>query len=332
MVLHFIKVLQTSEKECIISSIFVIGRFVWDNVFRECIVLLLTCTLLFDSPQNGDKRPSLPYFSEITTQKLRRNSLKYAEDPIAGTQKDELEFLREITGGAKAEVEEVRRNMDLFRGASFSTFAEDVGAMDGMDDGDDNSVEVISGKSGTLILPDGSTTEKTATFKLYSSSDNSNRSETSDTSSTDHLDQIVRLSSVLKSTTLSPEFAIKTEVQCIDKSEARDVTSFREDDGSSRLIHSSDAKPVLKDLRTALLTGDSQSFCLKVRSRARINLRHETNPNTYISIIKYAQKQTISSKSSDRVAKSSTYRVHFGNDDDDKIVPDDDFVHNDWDA
>jgi hypothetical protein len=49
-------------------------------------------------------------------------------------------------------------------------------------------------------------------------------------------------------------------------------------------------------------------------------------------IIEYVKKQIHSSKSLDRIAKSSTYRVHFGNEDDDKILPDDDFLYNDWDA
>ncbi len=262
---------------------------------------------MFDSPQNGDKRPSLPYFSELTTQKMRRNSLKYAEDPVAGTPKDELEFLREITGGAKAEVEEVRRNMNLFRGASFSTFAEDVGAMEGKDDGEDNSGEVISGKSGTVTLPYGAETEKTATFKLYSSSDSSDRSETTETSSIDHLDQIVLLSSVLKSTSLSPELAKTTEVRRFDGNEAIDVTCFREDDGSSHLIPASDATPELKDLRT-VLSRDSQPFCLKVRSRACMNLQHETHQITLLSSLSNAYRNTPFRRSHQTVLPS---RPHF---------------------
>lgn len=281
---------------------------------------------LIASLQTGDRRPSLPYFSEIATQKIRKNSLKFADYPIAGTPKDELEFLREITGGTKAEVEEVRQNMNLFRGASFSTFAEDVGMIDGSD-GEDDSDELIPRKFSTVNFPGTAKTEETSIHKSFCPSDSSSKSETSGTSPTAHLIQIAQLSSAINGIAMSPELAKPTECKLLHDIEGTVATSLRSSrvgDSASRLIHDMDHKPDVKDLRAALSKVDSQR-CLKVRMQsATMNFSHE--PCSVTLNIKFAQKQPPS------IAKSSTYRVHFGNEDDDKILPDDDFLHNDWDA
>ena len=181
--------------------------------------------------------------------------MKYAEEPVAGTPKDELEFLREITGGTTAEVEEVRQNMDLFRGASFSTYAEDVGMLDGNFD--------------TVNYTGGSKNEETAAFKTYSPSDSSARSEASG-ASLDHLDQIVRLSSAMNSTILSPELAKPTEAKGSRKIEATEVTSVRGVDGA-RFIHASGTEPDLQELKTVLPNqGESRPLGLiKVSSSVR---------------------------------------------------------------
>lgn len=255
---------------------------------------------------------------------MRRNSLRYADLPVAGTPKDELEFLREITGGVKTEVEEVRRNMNLFCGASFSTYAEDAGMIDRKDDGEKNSEEVVA------TLPGGTKKDEPVSLKSYSPSDSSSRSGTSGTSSVDHLDQIVRLSSVMKSATLSPELAKSTEVSCTHENEATEVTSFHANDGASWLTKASDRKPDLKDLKQSLSMGDNRQG-LQVSSAVAMNMPHETFPTTLLGH-EYKQKKIHLSKSTERIAKSSTYQEHFGNEDDDKILPDDDFLHNDWDA
>mmetsp|Transcript_39097 Transcript_39097/g.81814 ORF Transcript_39097/g.81814 Transcript_39097/m.81814 type:complete len:505 (-) Transcript_39097:275-1789(-) len=49
---------------------------------------------------SGDMRPSLPYFDD-SVRKAKKNSLKDAEEPPMSTTRDELQFLREITGGGK---------------------------------------------------------------------------------------------------------------------------------------------------------------------------------------------------------------------------------------
>lgn len=181
--------------------------------------------------------------------------MKYAEEPVAGTPKDELEFLREITGGTTAEVEEVRQNMDLFRGASFSTYAEDMGMLDGNFD--------------TVNYTGDTKNEETAAFKTQSPSDSSARSEASG-ASLDHLDQIVRLSSAMKSTTLSPELAKPTEAKGSREIEATEVTSVRGVDGA-RFIHASGTEPDLQELKTVLPNqGESRPLGLiKVSSRVR---------------------------------------------------------------
>lgn len=254
------------------------------------------------------------------------NSLKFADDPIAGTPKDELEFLRDITGGTTAEVEEVRQNMNLFRGASFSTFAEDVGMIDG-NDGEDDYDEVIPGKFSTVNFRGAAKIEETSTHKSFSPSHSSSKSETSGTSPTAHLDQIAQLSSAMNSIAMSPELAKPTKCKLLHDIEGTVATSLRSSrvgDRASRVIHDIDHKPDVKDLRAALSNVDSQR-CLKVRIQsATMNFSREPRPVTLI--IKFAQKQPPS------IAKSSTYQVHFGNEDDDKILPDDDFLHNDWDA
>lgn len=253
---------------------------------------------------------------------MRRNSLRYANPPIAGTPKDELEFLREITGGVKIEVEEIRRNMDLFCGASFSTFAEDVGMIDCEEYGEKHSDE------GIATLPGGTKEEEPVSFKSYSPSDRSSRSGTSGTSFIDHLDQIVRLSSVMKSVALSPELAKSTEVSCIHENEAVEVTNFHANDGASWLTKAN-RKPDLKALKLSLSMGDGRR--LQVSSEVPTNMPHETIPTTLLGR-EYKQKEIHLTKSSERIAKSSAYQEHFGNEDDDKILPDDDFLHNDWDA
>ncbi|KAL7439341.1 hypothetical protein ACHAXH_006689, partial [Discostella pseudostelligera] len=228
----------------------------------------------------GDRRPSLPYFSEIATQKIRMNSLKFADDPIAGTPKDELEFLRDITGGTTAEVEEVRQNMNLFRGASFSTFAEDVGMIDG-NDGEDDYDEVIPGKFSTVNFPGAAKIEETSTHKSFPPSHSSSKSETSGTSPTAHLDQIAQLSSAMNSIAMSPELAKPTKCKLLHDIEGTVATSLRSSrvgDRASRVIHDIDHKPDVKDLRAALSNVDSQR-CLK--------------------------------KQPPSIAKSSTYQVHF---------------------
>lgn len=48
---------------------------------------------------SGGRRPSLPYFAENSAQKARRDSLKEEKEAPLSTAKDELQFLREITGG-----------------------------------------------------------------------------------------------------------------------------------------------------------------------------------------------------------------------------------------
>ena len=36
--------------------------------------------------------------------------------------------------------------------------------------------------------------------------------------------------------------------------------------------------------------------------------------------------------SSNQISRSSSYQLHFGNEDDDEVVADDDFMDDDWDA
>jgi len=63
------------------------------------------------------RRQNLPYFSEDSVRKAKRNSLKSAQEPLPSTQKDELQFLREITGGRSKEQKEVLRK-NPFHGSS----------------------------------------------------------------------------------------------------------------------------------------------------------------------------------------------------------------------
>jgi len=73
-----------------------------------------------DPSSKDHRRLSLPYFSEDSVQKAKKNSLKSAQKPLPSTQKDELKFLREITGGRNNRSTEVLRK-NLFCESSSSS-------------------------------------------------------------------------------------------------------------------------------------------------------------------------------------------------------------------
>ena len=82
------------------------------------------------SLSTDDTRPSLPYFSEAAEESLRkarRDSLNdEKKGPPPSTPKDELQFLREITGGKNVESIGAVGSKNLFPEASFKTVIEDV--------------------------------------------------------------------------------------------------------------------------------------------------------------------------------------------------------------
>ncbi|EJK65319.1 hypothetical protein THAOC_13830 [Thalassiosira oceanica] len=70
-------------------------------------------------------KPNLPYFDEQGVQEKRRNSLKNAVEATHATPKDQLSFLREITGNSlKHEENSLNAKKSLFAGPAFRTTVE----------------------------------------------------------------------------------------------------------------------------------------------------------------------------------------------------------------
>ena len=93
------------------------------HILFTCIEMVAkhqTRSMRCQSQSKDHRRPSLPYFSEDSVQKAKKNSLKSAQKPLPSTQKDELNFLREITGGRNNRSTEVLRK-NLFCESSSSS-------------------------------------------------------------------------------------------------------------------------------------------------------------------------------------------------------------------
>jgi hypothetical protein len=255
--------------------------------------------------------------------KARRNSTKEVNDPLVSTPKDELQFLREIIGRAPEVAEIVGKN--LFPEASSSTSIEDS-----------NPVNVKDG-CGRLR------SEEEATVSTFSSPA-SNIGE--------------RLRSASVNNIFLPESDEKAKaelLQCEKPNVAS--TSFCESMTASRLRAWSESDNLLQreekcetipssfgrandpfdtqNLRRALPKSEDQPLSLKVRAKVRANVLLTLDSSFHNTCADSLIEQNIPSShsllSSNIMSRSSSYRMLFGNDDEDEILPDDDFL-DDWDA
>lgn len=218
------------------------------------------------SLSTDDRRPSLPYFSEAAEESLRkarRDSLNNEKkDPLPSTPKDELQFLREITGGKNVESLGAVGSKNLFPEASFKTVIEDVQVKP------TKNVQDEADKSSS----EGERTESNASSP--SSSIGSKSEENAKSSEQLRFDRPQNLGTLCDDTP---------------------ITTSREQDGD-------------KDFDT-------------YNSRKAWS----ESDDSMLSTSNYATPIL------SNIKKSSSYRLHFGDSDDDKILPDDDFL-DDWDV
>ena len=204
----------------------------------------------------------LPYFSEDSARKARRNSTKEGEGPIVSTPKDELRFLTEITGQTAVAVESV------FPNASSSTNVEGSKSVY-----DDDECGRSSGES---------------------SSPATNLGE--------------RLSSAL----VQNDFPSESEGKIGRDNHNSAAISLCDGPAESRPGKN---ELDMNDLRTAW--SESDKLLLREEKSAIIasGFSHAANAPS----------------SSNFTLRSSTYRLLFGNDDQEDIVPDKNFL-DDWDS
>lgn len=247
------------------------------------------------SESSGERRPSLPYFSEDSVRKQKRNSLRDVKSPAPSTPKDELQFLKEITGGEREDgSKDVRKN--LFNESSSSSDESTPREKNGNSRREEN-MPSLQNKAGSF------STETTA---RSSASDLGGRLGGAIISSNNNL--------------LPDESEEKTEVEPLsyggpgfeEKDDASNghTGSFRDSERASQPAHTNDRFD-LDALRNALHEGDQRSL-VKVLSKRDLPTRSQ-------------------SFASSQLTRSSSYQLHFGGDNDDEVVPDDDFLNDDWD-
>ena len=255
--------------------------------------------------------------------KARRNSTKEVNDPHVSTPKDELQFLRETTGQAPEAAEVVSKKM--FPKASSSTSNED---------------------SKPVNFKDGcgrSRSEEEATVST-SSSPPSNVGE--------------RLPSASANNIFLPESDKKAKAELLPCEKPNVAsTSFNDSMSVSRLRAWSESDNLLQreekcetipsslgrannpfetqNSRRALPKSEGQPLSLKVRAKVEANVLLPSDAS-FLSTCAYSLiEQNIPSShslsSSNLMSRSSSYRILFGNDDEDEILPDEDFL-DDWDA
>ncbi|KAL7553544.1 hypothetical protein ACHAWF_016874 [Thalassiosira exigua] len=248
----------------------------------------------------SEERPSLPYFSEEKVRKAKRNSLRDAKDPVASTPMDELQFLRQITGKGSEESKEMPKQL-FIDSSSVSSTTEDT------------AIEVeVNQKRGALANGDSGEGRDDPTDRRYSGevSCGTNDTETLGDSGEgkDDPTNIGCNSGVVGSGTnntealgarlgksilssLPPESEEKTEVEPL----SYDGYGFEE-----------------------IKEGRYGSFSFRNNSDVLNQAPADGNVNMY-ELRKALSNRSLNNK------------LHFGNEDDDEIVPDDDFLNDDWD-
>jgi len=220
--------------------------------------------------------------------KAKEKSLKLADDPVASTVKDELDFLREITG----QTSESCKN--LFTGPSFSS----------------HCVEDVAHVKENVPV------RNKPEFSSKMRNDRSNEGEAVMPTAASPSALGGRLGSAIESED-------KKEIEPYDSLPAR---RYRNNDQFD-----------LKEMRTDL------TFSHKVRAQndpAVSQLQSSSYLILFEQNIPASDSRTSSSSTvpnqndpaTQQIRRSSSYRLHFGDDEDSEIEADDDFCEDDWDA
>jgi len=239
--------------------------------------------------------PSLPYFSEDSVQKAKKNSLKSAQKPLPSTQKDELKFLREITGGRNKRSTEVMRK-NLFCGSSSSSSDSSAAVPAQFLEGNEltnekgtceeekenrpfvrNETSVDLRRPSYTQFGSFSTAQTAKTNQVFSSGVNG---QSEATIATSHL-----------------------------KSEEK--TEVVEPHGHARACHNNGG-----DLQLTSTKGHLK------RRELKMSLFKRDDP----------QLNNHDEHASHHFATSSSFRLHFGNEDDGEVLADDNFLTDDWDT
>lgn len=208
---------------------------------------------------------TMAYFSEDSVRKAKEKSLKLVDDPVASTVKDELDFLREITG----QTSESCKN--LFTGPSFSS----------------HCVEDVAHVKENVPV------RNKPEFSSKMRNDRSNEGEAVMPTAASPSALGGRLGSAIESED-------KKEIEPYDSLPAR---RYRNNDQFD-----------LKEMRTDLTFSHKNIPASDSRTSSSSTVPNQNDPATQ------------------QIRRSSSYRLHFGDDEDSEIEADDDFCDDDWDA
>ncbi len=264
------------------------------------------CRCSITQPTDG-----LPYFAEDLARKARRNSTKEVNHPLASTPKDELQFLREITGRAPEVTEVAGKN--LFLKVSSPASIEDSKPVNAKSEEED--------------------TEST------SSSSSSNFGERSNSPAVHDAFLPKSDEKAEAGLLLCEKSNVAASCSCDDSTSASRLRAWSESDNllrredMSETITSSIGRandPLdTKNLGRALSKSKDQPLSLKVRANVKASCTAAVRRSFSHYLIEQNIPSSRSLSSSNLMSRS--YRTLFGNDDEDEILPDDDFL-DDWDA
>jgi len=211
--------------------------------------------------------------------KAKKNSLKDATDPVESTTKDELQFLREITGAGEEPGESIDVRKTLFLHNDTSSLIEDK-VDEKIEQKDDSSVQTDGRGEENENAPFVQKEDDEDAPGRFSSDvriDMPLTEETAKSVETSlHPDLGTRLGASIDENTLPPESEEKTEVEPLSyegPGYEETTSSYRV---SSQMAHSKDDFN-MDGLRKALSQGEKQQRSYKVRSITHfqlLNLSH----------------------------------------------------------
>lgn len=214
-------------------------------------------------------------------QKAKKNSLKSAQKPLPSTQKDELKFLREITGGRnKRSTEVLRKNLfsESFSSSSESSAAVPAQFLEGNEQMIEKGTCEEEKENRPFVRNETSVDLRRPSYTQCVSSGVNGQSEA--TTATSHLK--------------SEE---KTEVI-----EPHGHARAGDNNGGDMQLTSTKGHLKRRELEMSLFT----------RDESLLN-NHDEHASYHL-------------------ATSSSFRLHFGNEDNGEVLADDNFLTDDWDA
>jgi hypothetical protein len=257
-------------------------------------------------PGSGERRPSLPYFSEDSVRKAKRDSLKNATS-VESTTKDELQFLRQITGGGADESNTVRKQ--LFDESSTSSVSEAyegstklLEKIDSTKDGEEKETECAD-------VDHSDSTEESATIPKPREKKEREAELTMGPTDATSVARSYTQEHVLTPSKLADRLGGAIISRTLSESEEK--TELWQDTHKVNDSQLEDEKEngQMNDMKRAVSWRDGQQIGLKDLPKSHSFSSH-----------------------SRQISRSSSFQLHFGNDDEnEEIVPDDDFLNDDWD-